>query len=48
METLLGVLIDSELYFENHVSNICSKVSRKLSVLGHIAEYITLEKRNIG
>ena len=48
METLLGVLIDSELNFENHVSNICSKVSRKLSVLGHIAGYITLEKRSMG
>ena len=27
METLLGVSIDSDLNFENHISNICSKVS---------------------
>ena len=45
METLLGVSIDSELNFENHISNICSKVSRKLRALGRIAGYITLEKR---
>ena len=47
METLLGVSIDSELNFENHISNICSKVSRKLSAVGCIAGYITLEKRRI-
>ena len=47
METLLGVLIDSELNFENHISNICSKVSKKLNALGRIAGYITLEKRRM-
>ena len=47
METLLGVSIDSELNFENHISDICSKVSRKLSALGRIAGYITLEKRRM-
>ena len=46
METLLGVSIDLELNFENHISNICSKVSRKRSALGHIAGYITL--KNVG
>ena len=47
METLLGVSIDLELNFENHISNICSKVSRKRSALGHIAGYITLKKRRM-
>ena len=45
METLLGVSIDSELNFENHISNICNKVSKKLNALGRIAGYITFEKR---
>ena len=36
METLLGVLIDLELNFENQ---------RKISALGHIATFTTLEKR---
>ena len=44
METLLGVSIDSELNFENHISNICSQVSKKLNALVRIARYITLEK----
>ena len=47
METLLGAWIDSELNFENHISNICSKVSKKLNALGRIAGYITLEKRRM-
>ena len=47
METLLGVSIDSELNFENHILNICSKVSKKLNALDRIAGYITLEKRRM-
>ena len=47
METLLGAWIDSELNFENHISNICSKVSKKLNALGRIAGYITVEKRSM-
>ena len=44
METLLGVSIDSELNFENHISNICNKVRKKLNALGRIAGCITFEK----
>ena len=47
METLLGVLIDSEVNFKSHISNICSKVSKKLNALGRIAGYITFEKRRM-
>ena len=47
METLLGVSIDSELNFENHISNICNKVSKKLNALSCIAGYITFEKRRM-
>ena len=47
MQTLLGVSIDSELNFENHISNICNKVSKKLNVLGRIAGYVTFEKRRM-
>ena len=36
-ETLLGITIDSELNFENHLSAICNKVSRKINALGRIA-----------
>ena len=46
-ETLLGITIDSELNFENHLSAICNKVSRKINALGRIANYMPLEKRRI-
>ena len=46
-ETLLGITIDSELNFENHLSAICNKVSRKINALGRIANYMPLEKRHI-
>ena len=44
-ETLLGITIDSELNFENHLSAICNKVSRKINAFGRIANSISLEKR---
>ena len=44
-ETLLGVIIDSELNFEEHVTFICKKVSGKLSALGRIATFLTFENR---
>ena len=46
-ETLLGITIDSELKFENHLSAICNKVSRKINALERIANYVVLEKRHI-
>ena len=46
-ETLLGITIDSELNFENYLSAICNKVSRKINALGWIADYMPLEKRRI-
>ena len=46
-ETLLGIIIDSELNFDNHLSAICNKVSRKINALGWIANYMSLEKRHI-
>ena len=46
-ETLSGITIDSELNFENHLTAICNKVSRKINVLGQIANYMSLENRRI-
>ena len=46
-EALLVINIDSELNFENHLSAICNKVSRKINVIGRIANYMSLEKRRI-
>ena len=46
-ETLLGITIDSELKFENHLSAICNKVSRKINALRRIVNYMSVEKRRI-
>ena len=46
-ETLLGITINSELKFENQLSAICNKVSRKINALGRIASYMSLEKSQI-
>ena len=44
-ETLLGILIDSELSFDHHISSICSKASKKLHALGRIASFMSFKKR---
>ena len=44
-ETLHGILIDSELSFDQHVSSICSKASKKLYAQGRIATFMSFEKR---
>ena len=40
-ETLLGIMIDSELSFYLHVSSICSKASKKLHALGRVGTFIS-------
>ena len=44
-EILLGILIDSELSFDQHISSICSKASKKLHALGRIATLLSFNKR---
>ena len=44
-EKLLGIKFDSELSFENHVSSLCKKASRKLHALTRIVNYMNLFKR---
>ena len=43
-EKLLGVIIDSELKFENHINEICLKVSRKYARC-RISSFMSLKKR---
>ena len=44
-ETLLGIKIDSELKFEDHVNFLCKKASQKLGALARIAPYMDTAKR---
>ena len=43
-EILLGILIDSELSFDQHISFICSKASKKLHALRRIVSFMSFEK----
>ena len=42
---LLGVTIDNELKFDKHVSNVCLKAGRKLSVLSRMGKFLSFEKK---
>ena len=45
-QVLLGITIDSNLTFENHI-NICKKAGQKLNALARVAPYINMQKRRI-
>ena len=44
-EIFFGILIDPEPSFDQHVSSICSKASKKLHTLGRIATFLSFKKR---
>ena len=44
-QVLLGITIDSNLTFKNHINNICKKASQKLNAPARIAPYINIQKR---
>ena len=46
-KTLLGVLIDSKLKFENHVKNLYKKAGKKLNALGSQCNILPFHKRRI-
>ena len=46
-EESLGITIDSNLTFENHVDNICKNASQKLNALARITSYINMQERRI-
>ena len=43
-QILLGILIDSNLTFEEHINNVCQKVSQKLNALARISNYMDIQK----
>ena len=44
-EMLLGINLDSELKFEDHVNFMCKKASQKLYALARIAPFMDLKQR---
>ena len=46
-QVLLGITINSNHTFENHIDNICKKASQKLNALARVAPYMNTQKRRI-
>ena len=46
-EVLLGIIIDHELKFDDHVNRLCKKASLKLNALARIAPFMNVSKKRI-
>ena len=46
-QELLGILRDSHLTFDDHITNICRKVSQKLNALTRVSTYMDIPKRHL-
>ena len=46
-EKLLGITIDSDFTFEEHINTLCRKASQKLHALSRISQYLSQHKRRI-
>ena len=46
-EKLLGVKIDVNLNFNDHISDLCKKASRKISALARVTPFMGLSKRKL-
>jgi len=46
-EKLLGILIDSNLNFQDHISMLCKKASQKLQALSRVSRYMNHEQTKL-
>ena len=46
-EKLLGITIDSDFTFEEHINTLCEKTSQKLHALSRISQYLSQHKKRI-
>ena len=46
-EKLLAVKFDYKLSFDDHISELCKKASRKIHALSRVAPYMNISKRRI-
>ena len=46
-EKLSGVEFDNKLSFDDHISELCKKISRKIYALSRVASYMNISKRRI-
>ena len=46
-QELLGITIDSNLSFGEHVNNICKNANQKLNNLARLSSYTDIQKRKV-
>ena len=44
-EKLLGILLDSKLNFDSHITSLCKKAGQKLSALARISHYLIQDQK---
>ena len=44
-EILLGIAVDRDLKFDDHIKNLCKKAWEKLSVLACLAPFMNVDKK---
>ena len=44
---LLGITIDNDLKFDDHITKICRKANSKLSALSRLARYLSMEQKKL-
>ena len=44
-EILLGIAVDRDLKFDDHIKNLCKKAYEKLSVLACLAPFMNVDKK---
>ena len=44
---LLGITIDNELKFDDHITKICRKANSKLSAVSRLARYLSMKQRKL-
>ena len=44
-EKLLGIKIDNKLNFDDHVSDLCTKVSKKIHALSRVSQFMSFNRR---
>ena len=46
-EKLLGITIDSQLTFEPHINQMCTKASQKLNAISRISQFMNFDQRKL-
>ena len=46
-EKLLGILLDSKLSFDSHITSLCKKAGQKHSALARINHYLTTDQKSL-